>query len=202
MDEYVKSVKEGLEASVSFFGNKNKQRREVWVLKEFLKYLPVETHDSDIKGSDAEPNDVFYKDVGFQVKEIQNEGRKRGKEYKDKLNSINEETGTEDLLECYSPIHIPLSEVLSRVQNELEHHRNEKYKVNAREMNVLVYLNLNDTTYTNAPIDMSLIGCDLSESCHWQSISVVTNNCAIVLSCNNDDDKLLMPLVGKLYVKK
>lgn len=196
MDEYVKSVKEGLEESVLFFGNKNKQGREVWVLKEFLKYLPIESLDSDINGSEAEPNDVFYKDVGFQVKEIPTEGRKRGKEYKDKLNNITEETEPEDLLEYYSPIHIPLSGVLPRVRDELERHRNEKYKMNARKINVLVYLNLDDTTYTNAPVDTSLIDYELG---NWQSVSVVTNNSAIVLSCNNDN-KLLMPLVGILYV--
>ena len=198
MNEYVKFVKDGLEESVSFFGNKNKQSREVWVLKEFLKYLPVEAHDSDIKGSNTEPNDVFYEDIGFQVKEIQTEGRKRDKEYKNKLYSINEKTKPEDLLEHYSPIHIPLSEVLPRVRDELERHRNDKYKNNTSKMNVLVYLNLNDATYNDAPVDISLIDYELH---HWKSVSVVTNNCAIVLSCNDDNNKLLMSSVRELHVK-
>ncbi|WP_340121437.1 DUF1780 domain-containing protein [Methylobacter svalbardensis] len=198
MDEYVKSVKEGLKESVSFFGNKNKQNREVWVLKEFLKYLPVDVQGTDVKESDAEPNDAFYKDIGFQIKEIQTEGRKRDKEYKDKFKSINEETKPKELLEHYSPSHIPLSDVLHRVRDELERHRNEKYKNNTRNINALVYLNLDDTTYTNTPVDTSLIGSELG---NWQSVSLVTNNCAVVLSYNDDSNKLLKPLIGKLYVK-
>ncbi len=198
MDKYIKSIKEDLKESVSYFGNKNKQGREIWVLKEFLNYLPVKVDDSHVKGSDIEPNDAFYKDIGFQVKEIQTEGRKRGKEYKDKLNSISEETKPKDLLQRYNHTHIPLSEVLPRVREELKRHRSEKYKDNARKINVLVYLNLSDTTYTNTSVDISLTYEELDS---WQSVSVVTNNCAIVLSCNDDNNKLLKPLVGELYVK-
>lgn len=194
----MKSAKEGLKESVSYFGNKNKQEREIWVLKEFLRYLPLDYKDSNVKGSDAEPSDVFYKNVGFQIKEIQSEDRKRGKEYKDRLKSINEETKLEDLLEPYSHIHIQLSEVLQIVGNELRRHRNQKYRVLAKKINVLVYLNLSDTTYTDASVDTSLIDCELG---NWQSVSVVTNNCATVLACN-DDHKLLKPLVKKLYFMK
>jgi len=42
MDEYVKSAKEGLEISVSFFDNKSKQERELWVLRKLLNYLPCD----------------------------------------------------------------------------------------------------------------------------------------------------------------
>jgi len=198
MDEYVKSVRDDLKESVSFFGNRGRQDREVWVLKEFLKYLPADIQDSDIQGSYIEPNDAFYKDIGFQVKEIQTEERKRGKEYKEKLSNINDETKPEHFLEHYSSIHIPLSEALPRVGSELERHRKEKYRNNTNNMNVLVYLNLSDTTYTNAAVDTSLIDRELA---NWQSVSLVTNNCSIVLSCNDSSNKLLKPLVGKLYVK-
>jgi hypothetical protein len=196
MDKYVKSIKKDLKESVSFFGNKNKQDREIWVLKEFLKYLPIEAQDSDFKGSDVEPNDAFYKHTGFQIKELQTEERKRGKEYKDKLNAINDETKPKDLLENYSHIHIPLSTALPRVSDELKHHRIEKYKNNTTDMNVLVYLNLSDTTYTSEIVNTSLIDSELR---NWKSVSLVTNNCAIVLSCYDDSNDLLKPLAGKLF---
>jgi len=198
MDEYVKSIKDGLSESVTFFGNSKKPDREIWVLKEFLEYLPVTVQDSDVQLSEAEPNDAFYKDIGFQIKEIQTEGRKRGKEYKDNLSSITDETKPQDLLEHYSPFHVPLSTALTRVGVELERHRKEKYKNSTGDMNVLVYLNLNDTTYTKDPVDTTFIDSELR---HWKSVSLVTNNCAIVLSCADRSNKLLAPFVGKLYVK-
>lgn len=41
MDEYVESIRNGLKESKYFFSNPNKQNRELWVLREFLTYLPI-----------------------------------------------------------------------------------------------------------------------------------------------------------------
>lgn len=196
MDDYVKSVKEGLEESRKFFGNKNKPTRELWVLREFLSYLPIEFDESKLSESDQEPNDVFYLGYGFQIKEVLSPGRKRGKEYKDKLGSITENTKPEDLLEQYSPIHIPLSESLPCVASELSRHRKEKYSNNTGNIDVLVYLNLSDTTYTNEPVKYSSAEFNL-----WKSVSLISNNCAIVLASQEQSNELLSGQVGVLHVK-
>ncbi|MDC5857433.1 DUF1780 domain-containing protein [Vibrio europaeus] len=196
MDDYVKSVKQGLEESRKFFGNKNKPARELWVLREFLSYLPVEFDESELSESDQEPNDVFYLGYGFQIKEVLSPGRKRGKEYKDKLGSITENTKPEDFIEQYSPIHIPLSESLPRVASELSRHREEKYSNDTGNIDVLVYLNLSDTTYTNEPVKYSS-----AEFTLWKSVSLVSNNCAIVLACNEQSNELLSGQIGVLHVK-
>lgn len=198
MDEYVKSVKEGLEKSVGFFGNKNKQERELWVLREFLNYLPGDVNLVETKGSSTEPNDVFYYDLGFQVKEVQTEERKRGKEIKDKLYSITKDTTPNDFIEPYSPVHISLSESLPRVDSELGRHRLQKYNDSTSHMNVLVYLNLTGTTYLKEEVDLAGISDELDL---WKSVSLVTNNCAMVLRCNDRNNNFLVPLVGVLYFK-
>ena len=196
MDDYVESVKKGLKESRHYFGNAKKQERELWVLREFLSYLPIAINDAGITASAQEPHDVFYEQHGFQVKEVLSEGRLRGKEYADKVNAISEETKPDELFEPYTPIHIPLQEALPRVVSELARHREEKYKNQTSEIDVLVYLNLSDTTYTDE--DVTYIQDEFSK---WRSVSLVSNNCAIVLSCNNESNSLLSPLVGKLYVK-
>lgn len=198
MNMYIKSIIEGLTESVTFFGNKKKQEREKWVLNEFLKYLRVPVQEIDIKGTNDEPIDVFFKDMGFQIKEIQTEGRRRDRDYKERLKSITDKTVPEDLLEDYNPVHIPLSDVIPKVTKELARHRKDKYGNNVSDINVLVYLNLCDTTYTSNPIDMTLIESELS---YWKSISLVTNNCAIVISCNDINNTLLNQSIGKLYLK-
>ena len=66
------------------------------------------------------------------------------------------------------------------------------------EMNVLVYLNLKDTTYKDVAVDYALVDEEIN---HWQSVSVVTNNCAIVLRCNNQSIELLTANVGILHFK-
>jgi len=196
MDEYVESIQSGLKESRCFFSNPSKQERELWVLREFLTYLPIEVVDSEITPSNQEPHDVFYGQHGFQVKEVLSKGRRRGKEYKDKLQAISEDTKPEDLLEPYTPIHIPLNEALPQVVSELRRHREEKYNNQTSGLDVLVYLNLSDTTYTNeySPIIEA-------EFNNWQSVSLVSNNCALVLACANKNSSLLNSLVGQLYVK-
>ena len=196
MDDYVKSVKAGPEESRKFFGNKNKPARELWVLREFLSYLPLKFYESELSESDQEPNDVFYRGHGFQVKEVLSPDRKRGKEYKDKLGSITENTKPEDFLEQYSPIHNPLSESLPCVASELSRHRKEKYSNDTGNMHVLVYLNLSDTTYTDETVKYSS-----TEFTRWKSVSLVSNNCAIVLACNEQNNELLSGQVGILHVK-
>ena len=108
MDDYVESVKKGLKESRHYFGNAKKQERELWVLREFLSYLPIAINDAGITASAQEPHDVFYEQHGFQVKEVLSEGRLRGKEYADKVNAISEETKPDELFEPYTPIHVPL----------------------------------------------------------------------------------------------
>ena len=196
MDDYIKSVKEGLEESRKLFGNKSKQLRELWALREFLSYLPIEFEESGLSESDQEPNDAFYLSHGFQIKEVLSPGCRRGKEYKDKLASITETTNPEDLIEPYSPIHIALNESLPYVESELGRHRIEKYDNGTGNINVLVYLNLSDTTYTKESVTYSC-----AEFTLWKSVSVVSNNCAIVLSCNDMDNELLSGRVGVLHVK-
>lgn len=198
MDNYVKSIKDGLAESIDFFRNYRKGERERWVASEFLRYLVEDLDERDVIESTQEPIDVIYNDIEFQIKEIQSEGSTRGKEYNDKFRSITEETEPHDLLEEYCPIHIPINNAMPMLVTELQRHRTTKYHKLTNEMNVLVYLNLNDTTYSDVEIDYTLLD---EEIVHWLSVSVVTNNCAIVLSCNDPALERLSLNVGKLYFK-
>lgn len=202
MDDYVKTIKNALKDSKKFFSNASKRERELWVLREFLSYLPIDIVDTDIGPASEEPNDVTYGQYGFQVKEVLSEGRKRCDEYSEKLDAITEETQPEDLLEPYSPIHIPLNDVLPRIADDLARHRIEKYErpgrvVPTNRIDVLVYLNLSSTTYTNDQVTNLH-----DEFENWKSVSLVSNNCAIVLACSDHCNQLLERHVGTLYVKK
>ncbi|HEY8034907.1 MAG TPA: DUF1780 domain-containing protein [Methylobacter sp.] len=199
MDKYVKSVKESIQEAIDFFGNSRKVEREKWVACEFLSYLVENLNESEIQESTQEPVDVTYNKIGFQVKEVPSEGVKRGKEYKDALRSINDNTKPSDLLEPYKHEHIPLNNALPRLVSELERHRMEKYYGATNDINVLVYLNLTDTTYDDTEIDYSLIE---EEIVNWLSVFVVTNNCAIILRCKDHSLELLDRNVGQLIFEK
>ena len=70
MGDYAESIQDGLKESKKFFSNPNKPETELWVLREFLSYLPIEVVESDIAPSTQESHDVFYGPYGFQVKEV------------------------------------------------------------------------------------------------------------------------------------
>ena len=198
MDKYVKSIKNSLAEAIDFFRNPRKGERERWVACEFLRYLIQDLDIEDIKESKQEPIDVTYKELEFQIKEIQSEGSRRGKEYNDKYKAITEQTEPSDLLEEYSPAHISINDVMPRLIAELQRHRTKKYYNLTSDINVLVYLNLKGTTYNNIEVDYTLIGEEIN---NWLSVSVVTNNCAIVLNCNDSALELLNTNVGQLHIK-
>lgn len=196
MDKYVEATNEALIESKRFFGNSNKQNRELWVLREFLSYLPLKVSDEDICLAKTEPHDVMYREFGFQIKEVLSEGRKRGKENAAKLAAITSDTKPEDVVWHYTPNYICLDEALPWVASELERHRAKKYKGNSSRIDVLVYLNLTNTTYTETDVQSVH-----DEFANWRSVSLVSNNCAIILACDAEGHDFLTPMLGNLYFK-
>lgn len=188
---YRKLIKCDLEDTIEFFSNKKKSEREIWVLKEFLSYFPP--IDLPIKPSKDEPYDVFCGDYGFQIKEICPDGRKRDDEYKEMVKSFPKSTPSTS----YSHEHIPLEQSLPRVIEDIEKYRTTKYFDLTSKIDVLVYLNLPNTTYTS---DSPLL--DFEELKYWRSVSLVSNNCALVLSCQNKTNKILFPWCGQLKIKE
>ena len=199
MDDFVKSIKRDLEESIYFLGNKKKRERELWTLNEFLSYVIPDFDGTGMSPSETEPNDVFYKGAGFQVKEVVSEGRERTREYEDYLSKITTETQAEDLVEPNRPNHISFNAASERLLSELKRHRTKKYHNQTLDMNVLVYLNLkgktDSITFGKTPVDMSLFSEEVSK---WRSVSVVTNNCAIVLGVYGDALPFFDGEVGEL----
>lgn len=198
MDKYVKSVKDGLEESLDFFGNNRKEERELCVMNMFLSYFIPDFDGTGMAPAESEPNDVTYEGVGFQIKEILSEGRRRTLEFRESLSNITDATEPEDLLEPYQPTHIPFNEASRRLLSELERHRTEKYYNQTSDMNVLVYLNLEGTTYDQSEVDMSLFEEEVSK---WGAVSVVTNDCAIVLGLQDGAIPFFEGVVGELQFK-
>ena len=202
MDKYVKSVKDDLKESIDFFRNERKGERELWVLHKFLSFIIPDFGRTGTTMSDSEPNDVCYGEIGFQVKEILSEQRERTREYKDSLSKITDDTQLKDLVEPLRQFHIPFNDASERLLSELERHRTKKYHNQTSDMNVLVYLNLkgetDTTTFDETPVDMSLFSEEVSK---WGSVSVVTNNCAIVLGVKENALPFFDGVVGELLFK-
>lgn len=70
-----------LKESLTFFSNKEKLNREKWVVRKLLRALRINFEETELMEAE-EPVDVSFRDAGFQVKEIMDEGRRRTDEFK------------------------------------------------------------------------------------------------------------------------
>ena len=143
-DEYLKSIREGLEEPVDFFSSQDMFNREKVVVYDFLTNLSIEYEEDELlRGGD--PPDVVFRDAQFEVKEIMGKGRKRHAEFKQALARANAATDPAELLEGYSPKDVTISEVYDLVYALASDLTKRKYPPQVRkEIDLLCYVNLED----------------------------------------------------------
>lgn len=126
--------------AIQFFSNDNKEKREEWVVKEFLTNLGISFDNQEIKNILSDPPDIQFREAYFEIKEIQLEGRKRHKEYKEKLEKAQKATSSTESMELYEPKAISLYNVIDRINSEMS-----KFKYSSdfsKNIDLLFYINL------------------------------------------------------------
>jgi hypothetical protein len=143
-EEYLRQAREARAESVRYFSSDNKPERERWVAFEFLTNLGVAFVESEVRSVVDEPPDVEFRAAAFEVKEIQDPGRRRHAEYKASLARAIAATSPEELLEPVTPRDITYSEICDRVEDEVARF-SSKYSVETRaKLDLLFYVNLED----------------------------------------------------------
>jgi hypothetical protein len=96
--EILKHLKKSAREDVKYFANPNKEERERWVVSEFLSALDVGFHEAEIISLEQDNKvDVCFRSAQFQIKELTDPNLRRGKMYKDALNSIIAATSLEEV---------------------------------------------------------------------------------------------------------
>jgi len=198
--EYIEGQVAALKKSLEFFSNKCKPPREKWVVNELLEYLQIETTSDEVRSSEDEPPDIVFRDFRFEIKEILDNGRKRTAEYKASLAKAEQVTDTSSLLELYTPIKLPIANVLVRVLSEAKQW-NAKYPTSVRQgLDLLIYLNLQGTTIIGSGLPSAIV-LEIA-ALGWRSLSVVSNNCALIVAATEKAPSFLHVLVGRILAKK
>lgn len=155
-NEYLEQVRKARAESVHYFSSNNKPERERWVVIEFLTNLGVSFVESEVQSIVDEPPDVRFRSAAFEVKEIQDPGRRRHAEFKAALERANAATSPRDLLEPVAPRDITYTEICDRVENEVARFAT-KYSVDVRaKLDLLFYVNLEDVFgYVATPLPPS-----------------------------------------------
>ena len=183
--EYIR----GLEESLAFFRRESKAEREKWVARRLIAALGVTFDEGEIKRGQEEPADVLFRDAHFQVKEMLDEGRKRTKEFIEKLERAKSAQSFGELLEHYEPQYITFAEIVQRCANyasSLLYGPHER-----KNMDLLCYFNYVDYHETNTlPINKFNEG--------FRSFSVVSNRFCAVLDTASDAPCFLSENEGRI----
>ena len=179
-----------IEQSIGLFSNSGKTKREIWVLTEFLRNLGVSFKDSELT-SGSNPPDVIFQDAAFEIKEIDEENRKRGDEYKEKIEKAKSAKTLKELYPDYKFKEISLPEIINRMHETL---KGLVYDTDfCKKIDILFYINyslIGEHNYTIPANDAWI---------KWRSISMVTNNnISCVFFANDDAPEFIKTIEGKI----
>jgi hypothetical protein len=186
-EERVRALKE----SLVFFSNTEKLNREKWVVRRLLQALRIDFKEEEMTEA-MEPVDVAFRDVGFQVKEMLDEGRRRTDEFKKKLETAKSVQDYSELLEHYTPIDISFYELAQRCYLYAETLLSQS-KYGPREcknIDLLCYINWLDH-HVVPPIDVP------NKEVGFRSLSIVSNRYCAVAYVSPNAPALLRDNVGK-----
>lgn len=174
--EFIAGRVKALEEAVRFFSPQAKEEREKWIAEHFLSFVRPGTPDSEIRWVDAEPWDVLCLGAKFQIKEIQEPGRRRHMDYKEALVKARNVADPNELLEPYTPTTIRAADAQARVVAQLRAWTDKYAPDVAICLDLLVYLNIESSVSTD-----NLVISDTADLARWRSVSVVCNDCAFVM---------------------
>ena len=182
---------QALKESLAFFSNAEKPEREKWVVRRLLQALRVNFKEEEMTEA-SEPVDVAFRDVGFQVKELLDEGRRRTDEFKKKLETTKSAKDYSELLEHYTPIDVSFSEISQRCYLYAETLLS-KPKYGPREcknIDLLCYFNWLDH-HVVPPVEVP------NKEIGFRSLSIVSSRYCAVAYASPNAPALLRGNVGK-----
>lgn len=194
--EHLRQHIKDLTKTISFFSPQRKQERELWVGKRFISFLGLNSKKQSLKLSEGEPPDLVFEGAQFELKEIMEDGRRRGDEYKSALKAAEKANCLDDLLEEYRPRSMTLCEAVLLVGQKAEGLQNKYSPAVTRSLDLLFYLNWQDYSIEEGDFNCGELNPTLSL---WRSVSVVSNDCAFGLFAHKDAPEFLKATVLQLY---
>ncbi len=193
--KFINEIIKAREKSVDFFSPKRKKDREVWVVEKFLKNLGIPFNKEEVKYHNEEPIDITFRSAKFQVKEIQEKGRKRHKEFKDSLRKARCAKKVSDLFTSSTPQEITLQEIVNLMREKLKLYIIDSAEV--KNIDVLFYENIGHWGISSIEYVLP------DEWKKWRSVSIVGNGgvCFIFCARENAPD-FIRANVGKLFRKE
>ena len=191
-DELLDVIRRSWDKEMCFFSNAGKEERERWVVGEFLRNLSVFFSEQELISFEQQSKtDVGFRDAHFQIKEIMNEGSRRGAEIKALWQQAKTASRVEEIVGAGFVYDIPPPirgyELIRDRARTLA--TSGKYDLGTRQsLDLLFYV-----TRTNAsPIQPTEIKRDEFISLGWRSVSCLMGSKSLVLFTQDDAPEFLL----------
>ena len=195
--EFIKESVEAIKESIRFFSNDCKTDREIWVVRNFLSKLCIMFSDEEIYASPDEPADVVYCDARFQVKEIIDKDRRRGDEFRESLRKAETATSASDLFEYYPFQKMNCADVVPIVAQQASDWQRKYGPSERMSIDLLFYFNLQGIHVVGDIFpDVDTYSSKMAE---WRSVSVVSDDFALVLHVSQNAPGFLKTAKGKVH---
>lgn len=195
---HLEKLRKHAQETRKFFSNKEKPERERAVCRAFLRAIGVTFKECELIAPTEEPADVAFRTAKFQIREMLKPGRKRGDEWKQKEMKYSEANSIDDTLEPYSaPVLVSLGALVPEIVEALSE-KSHKYGVGCKDIDALVYINVDDR-YLAPESDMPSLRKLQSQG--WRSVSFVFSPYGVVLFATPDAPDFLNSIEAGKYMK-
>jgi hypothetical protein len=195
--EYLQNIQTDAADKLHYLTDECKPERERAVVRAFLRCIGVTFAESEIVAPASEPVDVSFRDARFQVREILQQGRRRGDEVKLKARaqSIDDATVT------WKPPPTPMSaeELTLAITQALDEKARKYGRSQCSRLDALVYVNLTLTSVLRPDTTPGNTAGLTAQA--WRSVSLVFPPYGIVLFTTSDASGFLRQLLGSVRME-
>lgn len=193
---YLQNIHADAADTLQYLTDKCKPERERAVVRAFLRCIGVTFVESEIVAPSSEPVDVSFHDARFQVREILQQGRRRGDEWKLKARA---QSMNDAIVTWNPPTPMSAEDLTLEVTQALDEKAQKYGRSQCSRLDALVYVNL---TLTNVLRPDTALGNTAGLAAQaWRSVSLVFPPYGIVLSATCDAPGFLQQLIGRVRME-
>ncbi len=199
-EEYLGKMRAYVAETRRLLSNESKPDREQLVCRAFLRAIGVAFEEIEIFAPSTEPVDVTFRDARFQIREILDENRRRGDEYRMKEVRYQEARRIEDVMVPWrSPVRMSFDELTALTAAALEA-KVAKYRSGRAELDALAYIDLADPPRFLDP-DSPAKESALLEAQGWRSVSILFPPYGIVVTATSTAPQFIRTRLHKTLME-
>lgn len=176
--KYLEDLLNDYKETVHLLSNKKKREREIMVCRAFLRCAGIPFIEEQITAPEDDPPDIRFDTARFEVRLLLDEGRKMHREWKEKVQRVEEAKNIDDVMLSRPSLKpITLAEVVPLIIGALKDkfERYSKRGISCGTLDALVYVNRRETYLvpTSSGVYNEELDTKKLDIQGWRSVSVL-----------------------------